>query len=156
MPTPTLTSQLSGLLLSAADIKVLTNWPHAMIEDYLNILDNLTTLANNIDLKAGYAEAQDVTISGGVITLSGEYPFRLLTVDTEGSAATDDLDSISGGTDGEIVILQCADDARNVVVKDGTGFPIQADFTLNSTLDKIKFIRISDGVWHELSRRSSG
>ena len=156
MPDPTLQTKLRGLILSAADLRTLSDWPGALIEDYLNILDNLTLIADEIDTKAGYAEPQSVTISGGIITLTGDYPFRLLTVDTEGAAATDDLDSISGGTVGERVILQSTDNARTVVVKDGTGFPMQADFSLNNTTDKIEFLMIADGIWHELSRRSSG
>ena len=43
--------RLRGLLLSAADLQTLTDWPDALIEDYLNILDNLITLANEVDSK---------------------------------------------------------------------------------------------------------
>ena len=156
MVSPTTIEQLRGLILSAADLQVLSDWPAALIEDYLNIVDNLNFLSNSIDTKAGYAEFQSVTISGGVITLDGEYPFRILTVDTEGGAATDDLDSISGGTNGERVILQSADNARTVVIKDGAGLLLQADFSLNNTADKIELLKIADGIWHELTRASNG
>lgn len=156
MPDPTLVSQLRGLILSAADLRALSDWPGALIEDYLNILDNLTLLSDSIDTKAGYAEFQSVTISGGVITLDGEYPFRVLTVDTEGGAATDDLDSISGGTDGERVILQSTDNSRTVIIKDGAGLLLQANFSLNHTNDCMELLRISDGVWKEVNRASNG
>lgn len=155
MPTPTTVEQLQGLILSAADLRELSDWPSALIEDYLNILDNIAFLSNSID-SSGYAVFQNVTISGGSITLTGEYPFRILTVDTEGGAATDDLDSISGGNNGERVILQSADSSRTVIVKKGTGFLSQADFSLNHTNDGIEFLRISDGVWKENSRASNG
>jgi len=42
-------SLLQRLALSAAEIKHLTSWPDAMVEDYLNILRDLITLANSID-----------------------------------------------------------------------------------------------------------
>lgn len=45
--------QLRGLILSAADLRQLTEWPEALIEDYLNILNNLVTLSNEIDEKEG-------------------------------------------------------------------------------------------------------
>lgn len=45
------TRRLRGLILSAADLKQLTDWPDALIEDYLNILDNLILLAQEIDVK---------------------------------------------------------------------------------------------------------
>ena len=156
MVSPTTIEQLRGLILSAADLHVLSDWPEALIEDYLNIFDNIIFLSDSIDTKGGYAEFQSVTISSGIITLDGEYPFRLLTVDTESGAVTDDLDSISGGTNGERVILQSADNSRTVVVKDGVGLiTAGSGFSLNFTTDKIEFIRISSGVWHELSRTSS-
>lgn len=51
MPDPTTTEHLKGLILSAKDLRELTDWPGALIEDYLNILDNITTLANVIDVE---------------------------------------------------------------------------------------------------------
>ena len=44
-------NRLRGLILSASEIKNLTDWPDALIEDYLNILDNIITLADEIDTK---------------------------------------------------------------------------------------------------------
>lgn len=51
MADPTTVSRLRGLVLSASEIKALTNWPDALIEDYLNILDNVITLANLLDVE---------------------------------------------------------------------------------------------------------
>ena len=49
MPDPTTIERLRGLVLSASDLKSLTDWPDSLIEDYLNIVDNLITLSNLID-----------------------------------------------------------------------------------------------------------
>lgn len=49
MPDPTTIERLKGLLLSANDLKTLTDWPDALIEDYLNILDNLITISGLLD-----------------------------------------------------------------------------------------------------------
>lgn len=43
--------KLKGLVLSAAELQELTNWPDALIEDYLNIIRNLVTLATELDFK---------------------------------------------------------------------------------------------------------
>lgn len=51
MPDPTTISRLRGLVLSASEIKGLTDWPDALVEDYLNILDNIITLANLLDIE---------------------------------------------------------------------------------------------------------
>lgn len=48
---PSTSEKLRGLVLSAVEIRDLTDWPDAMIEDYLNILESLITLADEIDVK---------------------------------------------------------------------------------------------------------
>lgn len=101
-------------------------------------------------------EIADKTISAGVITLTGSKKIRFITVDTESAAASDDLDTVSGGNSGELLIVQAADDARTVVVKDGTNLKLQADFSLNNTQDKIILLCVSSGVYHEIARASSG
>lgn len=42
-------NSLRGLVLSAIEIKNLTRWPGAMVEDYLNLLDNFISLATQLD-----------------------------------------------------------------------------------------------------------
>jgi len=39
--------QLRGLVLSATELRALTDWPEALIEDYLNIIDNIIALATD-------------------------------------------------------------------------------------------------------------
>lgn len=51
MPDPTTIELLRGLVLSANELKSLTDWPDALIEDYLNIVDNLITIANLLDIE---------------------------------------------------------------------------------------------------------
>ena len=59
----------------------------------------------------------ELTIAGGVVTATQSYH----TLDTEADAASDDLDTISGLSDGQFVILKIANSGRNVVLKHGTG-----------------------------------
>jgi len=51
MADPTTAQRLRGLILSAAELQQLTDWPDALIEDYLTILENLILLAGEIDTK---------------------------------------------------------------------------------------------------------
>jgi len=51
MPSPTTQNRLKGLVLSALDLKSLVDWPEALVEDYLNILDNLILLADTLDIE---------------------------------------------------------------------------------------------------------
>lgn len=89
-----------------------------------------------------------VTISGGVIPMIATF----MAVDTEGGAASDDLDNITtnGVSPGTIVILHAANNARTVVVKDGT-LILAGDFTMDSSSDTITLIM---GItnWRELAR----
>lgn len=68
-------------------------------------------------------------------------------MDTEAGAATDDLVTINGGTQGDIVVLSIIDNARVVVVKDGIGnIACGADITLNDTTDRI-ILEFNGATW---------
>ncbi len=58
-----------------------------------------------------------VTISGGGITFGG----TLMSVDTEGSAATDDLETIANGGTGKLLLLRSQSAARAVTLKHDSG-----------------------------------
>jgi hypothetical protein len=61
--------------------------------------------------------AVELTIVSGTVTCTQ----TLHRIDTEGDIATDDLDTIIGGTDGDIIIVRAENGTRTVVLKDGTG-----------------------------------
>lgn len=79
------------------------------------------------------------TISGGAITVGpGDGYIR---IDTEGAAPTDDLDTINGGSDGQIIVLRTQTSARSVVVKNNTGnITCGADVILSHPRDKLMLI----------------
>jgi hypothetical protein len=64
-----------------------------------------------------FAAATELTIATGAVTITQSNH----TIDTEGDAASDDLDTISGGATGDVLYLRAANDARTVVLKHGTG-----------------------------------
>ena len=72
---------------------------------------------NSLPMLSGSDTA--LTIATGVVTLSNNSSSYVL--DTEGAAATDDLDTISGGQDGQIIFIKSTANARNVVLKHATG-----------------------------------
>jgi len=91
-----------------------------------------------------------LTIAAGVVTITNS----IHAIDTEAAAATDDLDTISGGTTGQLLVLSADNSARDVVLKDGTGnLRLSADFTMTHIQDRI--VLVYDGIasaWHELCR----
>jgi hypothetical protein len=144
------------------------NWTFSQLSDGDNIiftLDNVggtpqTLLTLDPDLKSliigmilNLGDGGELTISSGAITVT----HSVHTVDTEADAATDDLDTITGISNSDILILEPADSTRDIVVKHGTGniyLDGGVDFTMDHIRDKIVLIRRS-GVWNELSRSSN-
>lgn len=87
---------------------------------YFNIIDGVDVVCLNpssLPILSGSATA--LTIASGVVTLTNNSSSYV--IDTEGAAATDDLDTINGGQDGQIIYIRSAADARNVVIKHNTG-----------------------------------
>lgn len=90
------------------------------------VRDNLNFLKQNIVLEA----AVELTIAAGVITKTKSYHF----IDTAGDAASDDLDTINGGSDGDILFLEAEHTDRTVILKDGTGnLQLGGDIYLTAT-----------------------
>ena len=58
-----------------------------------------------------------LTIASGSITATQNWH----RVDTEGAASSDNLDTITAGADGQLLILRTVADGRDVVIKHGTG-----------------------------------
>ena len=106
---------------------------------------SLTAAANNNftgnNTFAGKVQVKDkgkITISSGVVTATGANH----TIDTEGAAASDDLDTISGGADGAVLFVQADDGTHTVVLKHDTGNiynPTGKDITLD---DEYKIVKL--------------
>jgi hypothetical protein len=114
-----------------------------------------TANTNVVRDNAGAAEfTKTRTIASGAITV-GQFD-RLIRVDTEASAATDDLDTISGGVLGQQLIFYSVSATRDTTLKDGTGnLRLNGDCVLGTVNDTITLL--SDGsVWREVSRSING
>ena len=110
----------------------------------------VTTISDLVAKKLSLDDQNpELTIASGAITVSDSYH----TVDTEGDAASDDLDTINGGSAGDLVVLRAADNARTVVLKHATGnlrLDGAADKTLDAANDVIMLIRLT-GTWNQIA-----
>lgn len=116
----------------------------------------------NVTIPKGLAAGQfatpksALTIASGVITVTTAISYAV--VDTEAAAGSDDLDTINGGVDGARLVIRAANDARTVVVKDGTGnIQCGGDRSLDNTQDTIELIY--DGTltaWLEIAFANNG
>jgi hypothetical protein len=88
------------------------------------------------------------TIASGAITLKVEAAVLHIAVDTESAAASDDLDAITGGFPGMILVLGTSTNARDVTVKNGTGnIRTGSDRVLDNSRDTVTLIKSRSGDW---------
>jgi hypothetical protein len=95
--------------------------------------------------------SSELTIASGGITITSSYH----TVDTEGDAASDNLNTINGGSTGSILILNSVT-SRSVTLKDDSdNLRLAGDFTLSQANDSIMLIKFGT-TWREISRSTNG
>ena len=125
--------------MTAADDAVYTH-----TEFNANVRDNLNFLKANQSL----GDSVELTIATGAVTKTKSYH----TIDTESDAATDDLDTINGGSDGDVIYIQAAHADRTIVLKDETGnIHVGTDVTLNDTHKVICLIyNATTTDWHSI------
>ena len=123
----------------------------------LGVVKNLfvgasATISNVLNLKP-----VEVTVASGAIARTAS----VHVVDTEGGAGTDDLHTISGGVEGDILILYSNITTRDTTVKDQTtlgsgniNLAGGADFSLSHPYDKLVLI-FRAVQWDELTRSNN-
>jgi hypothetical protein len=100
--------------------------------------DGSYTGDNTFSAKVSYPDSGELTIASGAITPTGVFH----TIDTEADASSDDLDTISGGVDGQVLILRQEDDARDVTITEAGNIvlPESSSVSLRDTKDTATFI----------------
>ncbi len=139
-------STAQDLFISGNDVRNASVLAYSIVDTSTAYIDN-----NNF----GYSlAAPTLTIASGSVTAPRRYG-AAVRIDTEGGAATDDLDTIAvqnGGQIGFTLVLGAASASRVVTVKDGAGnLRLAGDFVLNSTNDRL-FLIFNGTDWVELSR----
>jgi hypothetical protein len=118
---------------------------------FLEEVDTMTT-ARRVGT-GSWGTPATVTLSGGVAALAGP-GYYLIAVE---SGSTDDLDQITGLSNGDEVILGPADGAKDVVVKHGTYIKLNAetDFALDGAYDTIRLLCVGSNTCKELGSASN-
>ncbi len=106
----------------------------------------------------GFLDPTPLIISGGEITVRGGQNWRHHTVDTEGAAASDDLDKINGGRPGEWLLIEPEDAARtiNVIHSANISLVDGADFSMDDVDRRLLLECVSTDVWEEVNRSYAG
>ena len=134
---------------------------------YLNSSANASydTLVGATDITSGVLRKaasspysiKDVEISSGSVSINRDGATTVVSVQTEGSVATDDLTSIDAGifNDGDVVVLRGKESNKVTTVKEGGNIELanNADF-LTATKDYAILLQYStsDNKWYEISR----
>lgn len=121
--------------------------------------DNTAATAGNSLQIGGYPGQESLIIAAGVIVLR-DARVSIIRVNTEASAPTDDLDTITGpGIDGQTITLKTTASSRDVTVKHGTGnirLSGGVDFTLALVNSKITLQwDAAASFWCEISRANN-
>ena len=95
-------------------------------------------------------DTSQLTIAGGVVTAVRS----VHTIAGEGAAA-DDLDTINGGSSGDILILRAASDTVTITVTEAGNLALSGSFTMNNETDTITLV-FQGTVWYELARSDNG
>lgn len=137
----------NAIFVDAGNNRVgIMNGSPAVALDVTGAVTASSNITSNAFFNMGATNAQ--TINAGVITVTG----GRCVVDTQGGAATDDLDTINGGTDGDLLVIYTANSGRDVTAKDGTGnLALAGDFVMTNIRDRLVLLKDS-GTWVELSR----
>jgi hypothetical protein len=103
-----LQQRLRGLALSAVELRELTEWPGALIEDYLNIIDNLGQIGTTVD----------TGVSIDIISVTANYTTTnadgTILIDCSTGPVTVSLDT--SATRGQNHTLKCIDDTYTCTV----------------------------------------
>lgn len=116
--------------------------------------DTITLVrSNNVWLEVGRSLISDTvenyTIATGVVTIDHSVERIFLT--GEGGVA-DDLDTINGGYNGQVIICSALSSFVDITAKDGTGnLALAGDFVMDHAQDTITLV-YWQSVWKEVSR----
>lgn len=131
---------LSGSLRNYVSLNNFSN--PTTVSNSESLVNDLSTGSTNIFDYRKLPNKQNASITADTITLKHAKIMRVK-VDTEGGAATDNLATITGGVDGQIITIQQVANARDVTIKHATGnirLSSASDFsftTINQTLTLI-------------------
>jgi len=132
--------------ISAADVTI-TAAGSSVLDD-ATVEDMRTTLEVHPRLQG------TLTISSGSIAVDSSAPVLHYRIATEGAASSDDLDTITGGTTGQVIIFRASATGQDVVIKDNATNFIGGEMTLSNSQQTITLLCVN-GVanqWLEVSR----
>lgn len=105
-----------------------------------------------VEVGAWQGTGSTLTIATGAVTVTSGYHL----IDTEGAAASDNLDTINGGVTGMRIVLQAANSGRTVVFTEAGNMDLAGgSFSADNVEDTIELI-YNGTSWCEIGRSDNG
>ena len=134
----------STILGTSASLNIGTSGPNIPLLNANNLQSGSLRMSGS---PFGLGSTTNATISADAITATSSF----MRLDTEGAAPTDNLTTINGGNEGDIIILQTSTSTRDVTIKAGIGnIRLPADWPLLATEYTAMLIKVGSG-WLGLS-----
>ena len=125
----------------------------------LNTIVGATDVTSGVLRKSSTSPytVRDVTISSGSVSIARDGAFTIVSVQTEGSVASDDLTSIDAGifTDGDTIIIRGKEAGKVTTVKEGGNIELgnNSDFLTGAKEISLTLqFSVSDNKWYEIGR----
>ncbi len=102
-----------------------------------------------------YGAATELTIAAGSVTRTQV----VHTIDTQNDDAADDLDTIGGGTEGDLLVIAAAHTDRTVTLMHNTGNLFlrgEANIDMDDATTLYFFMYMADSKWHDLGGGGGG
>lgn len=123
------------------------------LSDGSTITNTRAEIPGFLNLSGSEAGTVTLTIAAGVITATSSFHY----VDTESAAATDDLVTINGGANGDLLMMRPVSASRVITLKDGSGnLQLAGDFVMDNGRDRILLHYDSSvSAWCEICRSNN-
>lgn len=116
-------------------------------------LSAIETAIEELETSRYAFDAESLTIASGVITLPASTAPTIwyIVVDTEAAAATDDLDTISGGAEGDLLFIRTAASTRDVTLTEAGNLDVSGTSeTLANVGAHMPFIKVGS-TWFKFA-----
>lgn len=115
-PMADIVGQLQGFILSATELKAMTDWPDALVEDYLDLIRNIILVASETDVNTGQIDQNTTDIGTNATNISTNTTNIGTNTTNIGNNASDITDLQDDKADKNIPVT-----VNNIAVLDATG-----------------------------------
>lgn len=112
--------KINNLSLSAVDVKQLTGWPDALVNDYISLIEGLIELANSIDANSSFALNLQKQLLANLL-LPVKPPFGSISITSDYTTITDETVICNNLNEISVTLNPTPSDFEEVNIKRANG-----------------------------------